>query len=457
MFQTVYTVVQRERIYSIAGPAILRVSECSSILEYVLNCFVRRTFSSTRKDSNSGPGAWDGILRGVEEPTGSKSNDNKPAVSSSQRHDMTVRRTMVPTGTFLPTGKDSIFGSESGAWNQILKGATGSKSNINKPVVSSSRRQGMTARETKVLTGMLDMIFDSNSGNKPPTPVGAGGDEPVVFKQGKVDDFFGRLRRHSKHGKWMDDLDANLLDQKKEQIGYCNSDQELLDWAIREVFEESKQFEAAARRAIAEAAKSPGLKDPPRLQPSTYPHMIPILMRTFRDKYRDPHLALSIFNYAKSLSIVSYVFGCSTEAYNELIQTKWERFRDLPGVYQSINEMIVNGVPVNTRTRKWVETVRRDVLSQKERLDNMDETGQNGVWELLTKIDQAIANNDAQQGSKARWESWKSEVIKDMKDNKEDDNWSFDNWGDMFKNKQTYKRGTTRADHGAVLPAPTFN
>ena len=346
------------------------------------------------------------------------------------------------------SGRDSIFDSPSGAWDRILTDVDEPRRSNNKAVGPSSRRQGITARETKVLTGMLDMIFDSNNERKPGAPVG---DEELVLKKGKVDDFFGRLRRHSKHGKWMDELDANELDQKKEQIGYCNSDQELLDWAIREVFEESKKFEAAARVAIAEAAKSPGLKEPPRLQPATYPHMIPILIRTFRDKYHDPHLALSIFNYAKSLSIVSYVFGCSTEAYNELLQTKWECFRDLPGVYQSINEMIVNGVPVNTRTRKWVETVRRDVLSQKERVDT-DERGQNENWQLLTKIDQVIASNDAQRGPRTRWESWKSEAMKD--DKAEGDNWSFDNWGEMFKKRQTSQR--LRSATKAILPTHNY-
>jgi Mtf2 family len=325
-------------------------------------------------------------------------------------------------------------------------------SNSNKKSVGlSSRRQGITARETKVLTGMLDMIFDSNNRENSNSPLGDG---QAVFKKGKVDDFFVRLRRHSKDARWMDELDANKLDQKKEQIGYCNSDQELLDWAIREVFEESKQFEAAARAAIAEAAISPGLKEPPPLQPATYPYMIPILMRTFRDKYHDPHLALSIFNYAKSLSIVSYVFGCSTEAYNELVQTKWECFRDLPGVYQSVNEMIINGVPFNTRTRKWVETVRRDVVGQRVRLD-MNEASQNEVWQLLSNMDRTIANNDAQQGSKARWESWKYEVMRDNKT--EDDSWSFDNWSEMFKSRQSYQRPHgARKGYDAVRPRYNF-
>lgn len=319
---------------------------------------------------------------------------------------------------------------------------------INKPAALSSRRQGITARETKVLTGMLDMIFDSNNREKRKTPLG---DEEVAFKEGQVDDFLVRLRRHSNGARWLDDLDATQLDKKKEQIGYCNSDQELLDWAIREVFEESKQFEAAARAAIAQAANSPGSKEPPPLQPATYPHMVPILMRTFRDKYHDPHLALSIFNYAKSLSIVSYVFGCSTEAYNELVQTRWECFRDLPGIYQAVNEMVVNGVPINTRTRKWVETIRRDVLGQKERLDSNEE-GQNEVWQLLTKIDQTIAANDT-KGSNIKWESWKSEATRD-----DDDSWSFDNWGEMIKTRDSYRRPriTTKRSYDAVRPRYNF-
>ena len=312
---------------------------------------------------------------------------------------------------------------------------------------SESQRQGITARETKVLTGMLDMIFDANNAKQRQLP---GGEEQVGFRKGKVDDFFGRLRRHSKRGKWMDEPDANLLDQKKEQVGYCNSDQELLDWAIREVFEESKQYEAAARLAIAEATKSSDKKEPPRLQPATYPHMIALLMRTFRDKYHDPHLALSIFNYAKTLSIVSYVFGCSTEAYNELVQTKWECFRDIQGVHDAINEMIVNGVPVNSGTRKWVENVRRDVLNQRVRPDTSD-AGQNEVWQLLTKMELTLANNDATQGSKARWDHWKAEVLKD--DNQDDDNWTFDNWSEMFK-KGTSQRGTTKAEDTLL---PTYN
>jgi len=154
----------------------------------------------------------------------------------------------------------------------------------------------------------------------------------------------------------------------------------------------------------------------------------------------------------KSLSIVSYVFGCSTEAYNELVQTKWECFRDLQGVHDAINEMVVNGVPVNTGTRKWVETVRRDVLNQKEGL-HTDDRDQNKVWQLLTKMELTLANNDAQKGSKARWDHWKAEVMND--DNPDDDKWGFDNWDEMFRDKRSFRRGTTKAED-TLLPAYNY-
>jgi len=110
--------------------------------------------------------------------------------------------------------------------------------------------------------------------------------------------------------------------------------------------------------------------------------------------------------------------------------------------------MIVNGVRVNTRTRKWIETIRRDVLSQRGRVGT-NEASENEAWQLLTKIDRIMADNDALLGSKSRWEKWKAEIIKEDQDDS-----SFDNWGDMIKNKQVFKvsrRGTTKADD-ARLP-----
>ena len=62
-------------------------------------------------------------------------------------------------------------------------------------------------------------------------------------------------------------------------------------------------------------------------------------MRSFRDKYKDPHLALAMFDHARNLSIASFVFGCTTPAYNELLETRWRCFRDLRGVADALDDV----------------------------------------------------------------------------------------------------------------------
>lgn len=276
---------------------------------------------------------------------------------------------------------------------------------------------------------MLDMIFNKRrptgdpATQLPPTSsekeAGVGG--------GHIDDLVGRLRRHSRPLRWAKEPTADLLDQKKEQMMLCNSDQELLEWAQREVFDESKRYEEAARKAIEEASSSaPGIvKELPRLQSPVYPQVIAHLMRTFRDHYRDPNLALFIFHHAQKLSTVSYVFGCSTETYNELIQTRWICFRDLQGVYNAIDEMVVNGVPLGSTTRKLIENMRRDIGNVELRPDASEE-GHRIIWSLLSKIERLAASQlqAKAQGTKL-WDRWKSDILND---GISEDDWSFDSW-----------------------------
>jgi hypothetical protein len=147
-------------------------------------------------------------------------------------------------------------------------------------------------------------------------------------------------------------------------------------------------------------------------------------MRTFRDHYRDPNLALFIFHHTQKLSIVSYVFGCSTEVYNELIKTRWDCFRDLQGVYAALEEMTVNGVPLDSVTRKLVETVRHDIGSLELRPDASQEARQS-TWAALNKIEHIVASKP-QKNSEARlWDNWKSDVLSESVD---ENDWAFDNW-----------------------------
>uniref|UniRef100_D8QBU5 Mtf2-like C-terminal domain-containing protein n=1 Tax=Schizophyllum commune (strain H4-8 / FGSC 9210) TaxID=578458 RepID=D8QBU5_SCHCM len=228
------------------------------------------------------------------------------------------------------------------------------------------RRQAMTAREISAFDEMFDMIFDAVSEKQHKTDA----TEVAIGRRG-ADEIFGKLRLDSKKLKFTNESSEDL-DRKLEAMELCDTDQQLLEWAMREVFGESERLEAESRKAIDDGGDSqvPARNDLPMLQSPAYPHLVARLMRNFREKYADPHLALSIFDYAKNLSMASYVFGCGTLAYNELLETRWKCFRDLRGVVEAMEEMKVNGVVPNSQTRQIVERIRAEVGSRSLFLDD---------------------------------------------------------------------------------------
>jgi len=294
----------------------------------------------------------------------------------------------------------------------------------------------MTAREINAFDEMFNMIFDAVAEQKaatdldPLTDVGIGR-SPRSGTQ--MNDFFSRMRGHSKRLKWSAQSNEEL-DRKKEEMELCDTDQQLLEWAMQEVFGESKRYEEAARRAISEVTAGKELQSMPDLQPAIYPHLVAQLMRMFRDKYRDPHLALSMFDHARHLSIPSYVFGCTTPAYNELIQTRWRCFRDLRGVHDALEEMTVNGVDLDNQTRTLVEEVRRQV-GERNNWEEADDLEGGEVWMMLNKIDGLMVRHGKGPRMNAKGkrrpnpsdEAWKKAALNPEK---ADDDWEFGKWGD---------------------------
>lgn len=289
---------------------------------------------------------------------------------------------------------------------------------------SSKTRQSMTERESKVLTDMLDMVFTPKDQHTSPSSSIA---EPSASAQihdevgpAHVNDLFGRLRRIASRRPTQKAriATAELFDMKKEQMNNCTTDQMLLEWAAREVFEESMRYEKAARDAVAQAAQSSDKKRTLLpLQSPIYPNMIAYLMQTFRVTYRDPNLALYIFNYTQKLSIVSYTFGCSTDTYNELIETHWSSFRDLQGILNAIQEMEVNAVPINNRTQQLIEGVRRDL--------GKGIVSQNNTSQLLLDVENAVARvSSGRQTRYASLGAWKKSLENEGED-------GFDDWSNL--------------------------
>ncbi|KAF8638008.1 hypothetical protein AX16_010640 [Volvariella volvacea WC 439] len=324
----------------------------------------------------------------------------------------------------------------------------------------------MTAREIKAFDEMFNMIFDAVSEKRASESAASGANiaSNDIAIGGGMSDLFGKLRQHSKRMRWSTEAEE-ILDKKRESMDLCQTDRELLDWAAREVFQASISYEEEAREAMRDMATATHAKakaaaqvnsntsnvksaDSPSTQPQAsqtpqqfglpvlqspaYPHLIALLIQTFRDKYQDPNLALAIFEHAKTLSIASYVFGCTTIVYNQVLKTRWGYFADLKGVHDALAEMKVNGIEADSKTRKIVDGIRRDIGQKGELWTGEIDVAagvMNDVWSILSRIEELAKPLEHKKVPNRRrqmlkWDDWKSMPLEDD----ETDRWGFNQW-----------------------------
>ncbi|KAI0666569.1 hypothetical protein C8Q78DRAFT_983764 [Trametes maxima] len=349
----------------------------------------------------------------------------------------------------------SIFSPNASAWDHVFEDIKDVPPPVATPVNPRSlkfnstgrynqppRPEAATARETQVINDMFASVFEQtlSSGT-------AHGTTGLGRSRKAESPLFGKLRSNTQRLRWTTEADEEL-DRKKEEMELCETDMQLLEWAMREVFGESQRYEAAVRSSAGKTkGKGVSASEPTQdaegegsqLQPSSYPHLLAALMRTFRDKYKDPHLALSMFDHARHLSIASFVFGCTTPAYNELIETRWRCFRDLRGVVDALEEMRVNGIEIDSRTRLLGESIRREV-GERNLWQEESSLGSGEVWEMVARLEQLTvvdksrrrrSTSRAEQDHgvrRRRWnanqESWKRKVLEESSKEK----FHFDRW-----------------------------
>ena len=378
-------------------------------------------------------------------------------------------------------GSESIFSPDASPWDHILEDAKLSSApdhkhtpynpRILKSTSRYSRSVSMTHSERESVQGIMDFVFNQALAASKGSEGGLG--EP---RSPSLSGFYTKMSHYARRQHWATDADVEL-DRKKEEMELCETDLQLLEWAMREVFGESQRYEAAARAAVKTMAsrsspkststaptassQTPFPASPQQLQPQSYPHVLAALMRTFRDKYSNPHLALAVFEHARRLSPASFAFGCTTPAYNELLHTRWAHFRDLRGVAGALEEMRANGIALDARTRALAEAVRADVgartLWQEEGAFGTGET-----WELVARIERlalrrptapaavpgvptrsesrsAFGRHYGGRGAGRKRESWregwKAEALE--KDGK--DGWEFGKWEEKSESKTGFR------------------
>jgi hypothetical protein len=195
-----------------------------------------------------------------------------------------------------------------------------------------------------------------------------------------------------------DDRYTVELDEMKEEVQAISTDLELLDWARRRVFTTDTPPTSTTNTSTnavganePPSATSPTSADvaEPLSFPNPYPQILAHVMRVAREQHNNPHLSLSFFHHARTSSVESYLVGCLSSAYNELIKTRWECFRDLDGVDEAIKEMDANAVSWDMKTQrvvgKIVEEVGREVIQK-----GPEDWGGERVYEILLRLERKV-------------------------------------------------------------------
>ncbi|ORY76004.1 hypothetical protein BCR35DRAFT_353517 [Leucosporidium creatinivorum] len=178
----------------------------------------------------------------------------------------------------------------------------------------------------------------------------------------------------------LSDREVEQLDKMRETMVGFESDLELYRWALVEVFgfPSSETIFPDLTDSTNLAGPPPAPADSSSTDPSTlplpkgpsspiYPDLLLILFLLLRDTYRAPHLALHVFTLASSTPY-SYVLGCHTALYNEVLRTKWME-GDVESVAAGVEEMRSAGVRMDERTREIVDAIGRAIRVDEERAE----------------------------------------------------------------------------------------
>lgn len=242
----------------------------------------------------------------------------------------------------------------------------------------------------------------TSSHGSSPTPAAAPGTELVqAALRRKVNQRLGlgdretsRNRTRSTSRKELSPRENDELDRMREVMISFSTDLELLEWSMHHVFgfempagsnsifPDSATVNAASASALPTEALSAtdstsSLLDeaPIPAGPASpiYPDLLLILFLLLRDAHNRPHAALHVFKLASSAPR-SYVAGCSTALYNEVLRTRWlvasgGSGGDVETVAEGLNEMRAAGVRMDERTREIVAAVGEAIRIDGERAE----------------------------------------------------------------------------------------
>lgn len=149
-------------------------------------------------------------------------------------------------------------------------------------------------------------------------------------------------------GHLRDVTEADMEDyvQKRELIASLRTDLDILEWLNRTYFTLKPAASGKGETSDIEATSSSTFN-------SSYPLVLTYAISVLHLRFHNPHAALAVFDIARSFTLESYLVGCTTGVYNEMLRARWEGLQDLKGVEEGLEEMGRRGVGWNKETMKF--------------------------------------------------------------------------------------------------------
>ncbi|OXC67021.1 hypothetical protein AYX13_04473 [Cryptococcus neoformans] len=243
-----------------------------------------------------------------------------------------------------------------------------------------ARASGVTPPEAEVFNEVISSILTSFP-STPSDPFLATKSGATGYGSSEWGDGAKQLRTIFDRNRSEDD-NLEEYEMLAEEMDMVSSDLELVEWAKKRVFtpidplkpdegteklktsveDETSDTPESSQSAAATSSHQNTYKPPANLLPlltfsPVYPKILTRVLKALRENFNSPHLVLALFHHAQTSSLESYLFGCLTGAYNEVLTCRWESFRDLDGVQRGIREMEMMGIKWDKDTNRLVSRV----------------------------------------------------------------------------------------------------
>ncbi|KAI8341865.1 hypothetical protein BC941DRAFT_499397 [Chlamydoabsidia padenii] len=98
--------------------------------------------------------------------------------------------------------------------------------------------------------------------------------------------------------------------------------------------------------------------------PTYYPRLVKNAIHHAFINFTDPYLAVALFEQCKTMSIQSYIEGCTVEVYNQVLQLRWNAWEDIYGMLDLMEEMTLNGIAFDAASAGIVQTITDEMERQ---------------------------------------------------------------------------------------------